>query len=345
MMSNIKIAIIGFGNVGRSLAKLIAFKGRDIERKFKVKLSVVAIADSKGAVVKEDGLTPYELLKLCELPRSYISTYKPYGVPEARVKEIYSRIIPDIHIEVTPSNYESGEPGLSNILYAINNGVNIVTANKAPLVLKYSYIMQYAKQKGVQVRFKATVMAGTPLIDLLRSLKGYDIESIEGIINGTTNYILTEMHEDLIPYSDALKKAQALGIAEANPDLDVKGWDAAAKLVIISNVIGEPLSLNDVERDDLSKLDLREVFKAIKEGMVLKFIAKYNVKEKKASVKITKIPRDDILSNIKGTMNAVRIKTDINNIVLIGKGAGRMETAHALMDDILSIAEVISHGP
>jgi len=344
-VNNIKIAIMGFGNVGRSLAKLIAFKGEDIERKYNIKLNVVAIADSRGAVVREEGLTPYELLKLCELPRSYIFTYEPYGIPGAKVKEIYSRVAPDIHIEVTPSNYESGEPGLSNILYAINSGVNVVIANKAPLVLKYSHIMQYAKQRGIQIRFKATVMAGTPLIDLLKSLKGYNIEVIEGIINGTTNYILTEMHEDLIPYSDALKKAQALGIAEPNPDLDVKGWDAAAKLVIISNVINEPISLNDVERDDLSKLDLREVFKAIKENMLLKFIAKYDVKEKRALVKITKIPRDDILSNVKGTMNAVKIKTDINNIVLIGKGAGRMETAHALMDDILSIAEVISHGP
>ena len=345
MVSSVKIAIIGFGNVGRSLAKLIAFKGEDIEKKYGVRLNVVAVADSRGAVIREEGLIPYELLKLCELPRSYIFMYKPYGVSGASVEEVYSRIIPDIHVEVTPPNYKSGEPGLSNILYAINSGANVVTANKAPLVLKYDHIMQCAKQRGVLVKFKATVMAGTPLIDLLKSLKGYSIEAVEGIINSTTNYILTEMHEDLIPYSDALKKAQALGIAEPNPDLDVRGWDAAAKLVIISNVIGEPINLDDVERDDLSRIDLREVFKAIKENMVLKFIAKYKVKEKRASVKITKISKDDILSSVKGTMNAVRIRTDINDIVLIGKGAGGIETAHAIMDDVLSIAEVISPEP
>ena len=112
--------------------------------------------------------------------------------------------------------------------------------NKAPFVLKYKEIMELALRKNVHVRFKATVMAGTPLIDLLMSLKGYEVELVEGILNGTTNFILTEMHENLIPYEDALKKAQVLGIAEANPDLDVKGWDPAAKLVIISNVLGKP---------------------------------------------------------------------------------------------------------
>lgn len=240
MAKKFRILLVGFGNVGRSFTKLIAIKGKAIEERYNVKLCIVGIIDSSGAVIKEDGFTSYELLKLCELPRSTVSTYEPYGVGGANVKDVYSKVIPDTHIEATPSNYESGEPGLSNILHALKHGVNVVSCNKAPFVLKYKEIMELALRKNVHVRFKATVMAGTPLIDLLMSLKGYEVELVEGILNGTTNFILTEMHENLIPYEDALKKAQVLGIAEANPDLDVKGWDPAAKLVIISNVLGKP---------------------------------------------------------------------------------------------------------
>ena len=341
MVKKASIIIVGFGSVGRNLAKLIAFRNKIIEDKYDTRINVSAILDSRGAVVKEEGFTPYELLKLCELPRSSVSSYKPYGFPSAKLKDVYSKIIPDVQVEVTPSNYENGEPGLSDILYALKNKVNIVSSNKAPFVLAYKRLMDMASKNNVQIRFKATVMAGTPLIDLLNGLKGYDIESVEGILNGTTNFILTEMHENLLSYSEALKKAQALGIAEANPDLDVKGWDPAAKLVIISNVIGQPIELSRVDRDDLSRLDIKEIYKAIKENKVIKFIASLNIKEKKASVKLTKIPREDILASVNGTLNAVKIRTDVNNITLIGKGAGGAETAHAILDDLIGIIKVI----
>jgi len=337
----VRLALIGFGTVGRSLAKLVALKNKLIEEKYGVRLSIVAVADSGGAVVKEDGLTPYELLRLCELPRSAMSTFTPYGLSGAGVREIYSRVLPDIHVEATPSNYVDGEPGVSNVLYALESGAHVVSCNKAPFVLRYRDVMDSASRKGVKVGFKATVMAGTPLIDLLMSLKGYEVEGLEGILNGTTNFILTEMHENLVTYEEALKKAQLMGIAESNPDLDVKGWDPAAKLVIISNVLGKPVKLGDVVREDLSRLDVREVFMAVKEGSVFKFIAALDLREGRASVKLIKVPREDVFASVTGTLNAVRIRTDVNEITIVGKGAGGSETAHSVLDDVLTVAQEV----
>ena len=341
MVRVIKVALIGFGTVGRSLAKLIALKGRSIEEKYNTRLSIIAIADSGGAAIKEEGFTSYELLRLTEFPRSAVSTYSPYGVPGAEVADIYRRIVPDIHVEATPSNYVDGEPGISNVLYALESGAHVVSCNKAPFVLKYSYIMNLASGKELRIKFKATVMAGTPLVDLLMSLKGYEVERVEGVLNGTTNFILTEMHENLITYEEALKKAQVMGIAESDPDLDVKGWDSAAKLVIISNVLGKSLSLGDVIRDGLSRLSIRDVYRAIKEDSVIKFVAELDLREGRASVKLSKVPKNSIFASITGTLNAVKIRTDVNEITLIGKGAGGPETAHAVLDDIITIAREV----
>lgn len=332
------IVLAGFGSVGRAYARLLALKTGYIEKKYGVKLKIVGILDSRGGVLKEDGFSPYDLLKLCKIPRSSLCKYKPYNIDSNDVREVYSRITPDIHVEATPSNYESGEPGVSNVLYALHSGVNVVLSNKAPLALRYGEVIGLARRKGVEVKFKSTVMAGTPLLDLLNSLKGYDIERIEGILSGTVNYMLSEMHKSLEPYGKVLKKARMLGIVEANPELDVKGWDSAAKLTIISNVIGEPIRLEDVERDDVSKLTLKQVVKAIREGYTIKYIAKLDVRERRAQVKLAKIPREHFFSTIEGTLNAVGIKTGINEILLSGKGAGGVETSYAMLDDTISIA-------
>lgn len=339
MTKRVTVIIVGFGNVGRSLAKTIAYKYKDLENRYDVSVKVAAILDSSGCVIKEEGFSPYELIQLCDYPRSNIKSFNEYGKLDLNLEDIYNIVSPDIHVEVTPSNYENGEPGLNNILFAITNGINIVTSNKAPLALKYDYIMKQSRKKNVYVKFKATVMAGTPLIDLLMSLKCYEINSIEGILNSTTNFILTEMHEKLISFDEALTEALALGIAESNYTLDIKGLDSAAKLTIISNIIGRPINIRNVELDDLSNINIKEIYRAIRSNLVLKFIAKLDVINEKAFVKLMKIPKTDMLSSVGGLLNAVKISTDINKIILIGKGAGGTEAAHAIIDDMISIVK------
>lgn len=337
-LKTFRIVVIGFGSVGRAFARVLALKRKMIEDKYGVVLTVVGVADSKGMAVKYEGFTEYELLKLSEVPRSGVNLFIPYAYSYADLKYMYDAVQPDIHIELTPANYINGEPGLSNITFALSRGVHVVTANKAPLVLKFKELMNLARSKKISIRFRSTVMGGTPLIDMIMSLKSEDIERIDGILNATTNFILTEMHEKLIDFDEALKRAQAMGIAEADPTLDIDGVDAAAKLVILSYVIGHELKLDEVERESLSKVKLRDVVEAFKEGYTIKYIASLDVQGRKASVKISRISRNDVFAQINGTLNAVRIRSNTGDLFFVGKGGGGVETAHSVLDDVLAIA-------
>lgn len=337
-MNTIKIVIVGFGNVGRAFTRILVLKRKIIENKHGVSPVVVGVVDSKGMAVKKEGFTDYELLKLNELPRSGVSMFAPYARNYVDLKYVYDVAQPDIHVELTPSNYETGEPGVSNILFALNRGAHVVTANKAPIALKYEELTGIAKKKSLCLKFRSTVMGGTPLIDTLLNLKSEDVERIDGILNATTNYILTEMHDKLMDFNDALRKAQSLGIAEANPSLDVDGLDAAAKLIILSHVIGYSIKLSDVRRESLSNVSLRNVIEAVKEGYVIKYIASLDVIGRNAFVKAVKIPRSDLFAQVNGVMNAVKIKTDTGDLFLVGKGGGGLETAHSVLDDVVTIA-------
>ncbi|MBP1357585.1 MAG: hypothetical protein JZD40_03750, partial [Sulfolobus sp.] len=207
------------------------------------------------------------------MPRSKISEFEGYGSRNKTIKEVYDEIKPGIHVELTPSNYNDGEPSTSNILTALSYGCDVVTASKSPLVLYYDEIINLARKKRLNVKFRATVMGGTPFIDLLSSLKSYEIIKIEGILNATTNFILSTMFDKLIPYEKALEEAKSIGIAEADPSTDVKGIDASAKLVIISRILGYKLKLNEIVRDDASSIKLEDVISSIKEEKVIKYIA------------------------------------------------------------------------
>ncbi|MEM1568875.1 MAG: hypothetical protein QXI84_10370, partial [Thermofilaceae archaeon] len=265
-MNTTKIVIVGFGNVGRAFARTLALKRKIIENKYAVSPVVVGVVDSKGMAVKSEGFTDYELLKLSELPRSGVNMFSPYARSYVDLNYVYDVAQPDIHVELTPSNYETGEPGVSNILLALNRGIHVVTANKAPIALKIRRVNEHCEEKSLYLKFRSTVMGGSPLIDTLLSLKSEDVERIDSILNVTTNYILTEIHDKLMDFNDALRKAQSLGIAEANPSLDVDGLDAAAKLTILSHVIGYSVKLGDVRRESLSNVGLRNVIEAVKEG-------------------------------------------------------------------------------
>uniref|UniRef100_A0A7J3ZK67 Homoserine dehydrogenase n=1 Tax=Fervidicoccus fontis TaxID=683846 RepID=A0A7J3ZK67_9CREN len=337
-MRNVKLAVIGFGNVGRAFIKTIALKRMVISMEYGIEINVVAVADSKGMVVEADGLTSYEMLKLCELLRSEIRLFSSYAKPSVDIAEIYDKTAPDIHVELTPSNYATGEPGYTNIMFAIKRGAHVVTANKAPLALHFREIIEEARARKLEVKFGATVMGGTPFLEVLSSMRSHDIERAEGILNATTNYILTEMHEEPIDFDEAPRRAQALGVAEADPTLDIKGFDAAAKLTIISHVVGKPIRIDEVRRESLAGVKLKDVLDAVKQRRVLKYIASLDLREKSASVKIEKVPRSSIFARVSGTLNRARVKSDAAELFLIGKGGGGTETAHTVLDDVIDIA-------
>ncbi len=334
---DVRVLVVGFGHVGRAFARLTALKGSLVERRFGVRVKIVGVVDSRGAALKPEGFSGAELLKVSEVPRSSVCFSEPYGVCGLSLKSLYDSVQPDVHVEVTPSNYVSGEPGLSNVMFALSRGANVVLANKAPLALKFDDIMGSARARGLKVKFRATVMGGSPLIDTVLSLRSHEVKKVYGIFNATTNYILTLMHESLIGLDEALKTAQAMGVAEADPSLDIDGWDAAAKLVILARLLGLKLNISGIARESLSKVTLRDVVEALKRNSVIKHVAGFDALSGEAWVKPETLSSDSVLSKVNGLLNAAVIETDVCDYILIGKGGGPVETAHSLLDDIVSI--------
>jgi len=334
----VRVAISGFGNVGRALARVLASKSEYIRGKFDVEVSVVGVVDSRGAAVNTEGFAKFELLKLTEMPRSGVSLFKPYGVESADLNYVLEKAKPDIVVEVTPPNYDTGEPGLTNILSSLKAGAHVVTANKAPLALRFDEVMGEARRRGLEVRFRATVMGGTPFIDTLMSIRSAKIERVEGVFNATTNFILTEMEDKVVDFYEALRYAQLIGVAEPDPSLDIDGIDPAAKIVIVSNLIGRPLKLRDVRRVSLRTVSLSDILQAVRRGHTVRYVAFVDAVKGEAAVEPREVPSNCVLALARGIMNVARVVLDTGELVFMGRGGGPVETAHSILDDIVGIA-------
>jgi homoserine dehydrogenase len=298
------ILLFGFGGVGRTYAELL------YER---TGLRLCAVFDSGGGVAKKDGFSSDEVRQLLKSPRGAAAKS---GVGRAAAPDEALDIC-QVVVDVSPPNYETAEPALSLYRRALSRGLAVVTANKAPLALAFRELTHR------RLYYKATVMAGTPLVELLMGLPPQKVLQVRGILNGSTNYIMTRVYKDGVPFEKAVEEARELGILEPDPRLDLEGLDPAAKLVIIANTLGVPLALRDVLRRPLAPL-----------GPVTRYLAILDLETGKASVEPARLAQDDPI-HVDYTMNAVEIVTEVNNILVKGKGAGRRETALVLLNDTL----------
>jgi homoserine dehydrogenase len=298
------ILLFGFGGVGRTYAELL------YER---TELRLCAVFDSGGGVAKKDGFASDEVRQLLKTPRGAAARS---GVGRAATPDEALDIC-QVVVDVSPPNYETAEPALLLYRRALSRGLAVVTANKAPLALAFRELAHK------RLYYKATVMAGTPLVDLLMGLPPQKALRVRGILNGSTNYIMTRVYKDGVPFEKAVEEARGLGILEPDPRLDLEGLDPAAKLVIIANTLGVPLALRDVARRPLAPL-----------GPVTRYVATLDLETGRASVEPARLDRDDHI-HVDYTMNAAEITTDVNTILIKGKGAGRKETAYVLLNDTL----------
>lgn len=335
-----KVACIGFGTVGQGFAELLLEKGEVLRRRYGLEVDLVAISDPlKGSVCDERGLDLREVLSLIERDgklEGYDRGVKGWDSIRT-IKEAGAEII----VEVTPTNLETGEPGATHIRTALNEGKWVITTNKGPIALFYRELSLLAKEKGGALRFEGTVLAGTPVINLSSlNLAGAEIKEIRGIVNGTTNYILTQMGMGK-GYNEALLEAQRLGYAEAKPDADVEGWDAVAKVVILANVVmGGELRVSDVEREGITGITPAQIELSRMEHKRYKLIARAwrDSGGIRARVSPEKLGEDDLLFHISGVTNAIEFVTDtLSRVVVVGPGAGRRETGFAVLNDLLSI--------
>ncbi|MDA8206459.1 MAG: homoserine dehydrogenase, partial [Thermaerobacter sp.] len=248
----------------------------------------------------------------------------------------------DTIVEATFTNVEDGQPGLDHVRRALSLGKNVVTTNKGPIALAYQELKELAQSYGARLLFEGTVMSGTPVLRMASSaLAGNRILGVRGILNGTSNYILTRM-EDGLPFDAALAEAQKLGYAEANPTSDVDGFDAQYKLLILANtVLGETLSRDDIARTGIRDITPDDLARARADGARYKLIAslEWTASGLKGRVAREPVPLTDPLSGISGAVNALTFRCDLSgDVTMVGAGAGRVETGYALLIDCINLA-------
>lgn len=337
-----RIILIGYGVVGQSFTKLLLSKLVDLYNLYGMKPRIVACVDNKGSAIDTSGL---DIQRLLEIKKNKGTVGKYYNNNKSKVEpiQIIENIDAEIVMELTPTNLKDGEPGLSHIISAMKYGKNVITVNKGPLSVAFSSLIELANFNGISFKFSGTVGGGTPILEFAkRCLKGDRIISFKGILNGTTNYILSKMEEGLT-FNDALNDAQNKGYAEAVPSLDIDGYDAAAKLVIMANwLMGMKVALEDVNRNGITTVKTQEVSEALKKGNAVKLVA--TCENKKLVVKPIEVSKLDPLC-VNGTLNSVTFSLEYaGNQTIIGRGAGGIETASAVLRDMIEIRDNIING-
>ncbi len=324
--------------MGQSLAKLLDSRAEDLYAKYGVKPRIIAVSDTKGSALESSGL---DLNRLIDVKRKF-GTIKNYAEKNNRLSglDIIKNYDADVMIETTASNYKDAEPGMSHITTAMKRRMHVISVNKGPLALAFPSLMELATYNQVQFHFSGTVGGGTPILDYAKnSLKGERITSFAGILNGTTNYILTNMANGM-SFDVALNDAKNKGYVEADESLDLDGLDAAAKLVILANwVMGMKVTLPDIDCTGIRKVSTDDIKKANQNNSSIKLIASCN---KKLKVSPQEVSNEDPLC-VNGTLNAIAFTSEHSGTqTIIGRGAGGMETASSILRDLLAIREEIS---
>ena len=323
-MQEIKIGLIGFGTVGSGLAQVLHEQQARLEKRVGASVRLAKVAD----------------IMMDSLPDHIADNGKVILTKDA------NDIFNDPEISIVVELIGGIEPAKTFILKAIEHGKHVVTANKALLSQHGKEIFEAASQNGVEVGFEASVGGGIPVIKSLKEgLVGNRILSIMGIMNGTANYILTQMTDHSIPFEEVLKDAQEKGYAEADPTYDIEGIDTAHKLVILMTIAyGMHIRLDQVTTEGISRIKPIDINFAREFGYRIKLLAisRNHGDHVEARVHPTMVPEKHLLANINGAYNAIHFKGDmVGNVVLYGLGAGMMPTGSAVVADVVDIARDI----
>ena len=309
-MKECKVIVMGFGAVGQGVARAISLKKDMIKERFDVELKIVAAADSSSSAICADGLDE-ELLVSTKNEFGKLSNYPEYGSTISGL-DVLDAVEYDCLMEATPTNITDAEPALSLTLKAFKAGKDVVTSNKGHLALKFREVVSEAEKNNVEFKYEASVGGAMPIINFTKeTLSSCGIKSIVGILNGTTNYILSRMASEGSSYDITLKESQELGIAETDPTQDVEG---------ISNITSKAMDL------------------ARKEGYLIKLIAEVSKDKLQVSPRLVK---KGSAYDLSGTLNMATVRTDLaGDVSVIGLGAGSLETASAMLTDLISILKV-----
>lgn len=331
------IALIGVGGVGKSFIKLLIEKEVYLKKKG-LELKVKYIIKSNGGIYNKDGINLKDIIS---------NDYKLQDfnfIEDINIGTIIKNNDIDTLVELTSTNIETGEPGLNHIKLALGNGINVVTGNKGPILLEYKSLKKIADENNVRLGIGCTTGGALPSINVGSfDIAGADILSIEGVLNGTSNYILNKMYENEIEYEEALKKAISFGIAESNYKLDVEGYDTASKILILANVLMDAnLSLKDIKIEGISNLKKDYILEEKSKGNKIKLIGKIYRKDGMigAYVKPEILNSEHPLYFVDNKNKGVYYSTDtLGDISIIGGASGTLNAAAAILRDIINIGE------
>jgi homoserine dehydrogenase len=335
---NYKLIFLGFGNVGQALAELLLRKQDELESHYGVTFSVTGIATGRhGAAVHPTGI---DLQRAVNQVKSGVSLNELSSQPVANSNDVLRLSGADILFENTPVNYQTGQPAIDHIRTALQLGIHVATANKGPVVHAYNELTALARSNRRCFFFESTVMDGAPVFSLFReALPAAHLQSIRGVLNSTTNLILTRM-ESGESFDQAVAYAQSIGIAETDPSGDVDGWDAAIKVAALVTVLmGVPLKPVEVDRQGIREIDARSVASAQAEGKRWKLVCSAQRRGDRVRTRVApeKVPPDSPLYMVNGTTSIVQFESDVlGKLSLIEADPGPHTTAYGLLADFLN---------
>ena len=339
------ILLVGFGNVGRRFARLLAERGDALARQHDLTTRIVGISTGgHGSAFSPQGLDAGAMLQAyADGRRLSDDTRDPGSAAVELIARLGASDAPlRVMVETTPLAIADGQPAIGHIETALEAGCDAVTANKGPVAFAYRRLREHARRTGKSFLFEGAVMDGVPIFNLVReTMPVLDIQGFRGVVNSTTNHILTAL-EDGEPFAPALARMQAEGIAEADPSLDVDGWDAAAKTAALANVLMDAdLTPQVVDRAGIGRHSAAPALRARQNGCRLRLVAAASRTADggvSARVRPEELPGDDLLAQLRGKSNALIFQTDLLGEIAIHQLGGDVTmTAYALLSDLVTL--------
>jgi homoserine dehydrogenase len=333
---NYRLALIGFGNVGKEFVRLLQAKEPQLFQDYDIAFHLTGIASRRiGWIADPNGLDA-EALLAGRFPET------PGRRAFRDVREWLDRANADVFFEASSLNRDTGQPAIEHLKAALERGAHAISANKGPVVHAYRELRDLARSKGRKFLFESTVMDGTPIFSMFpHSLPAVELRGFRGILNSTTNVVLTEMEKGRT-LEEAVKRAQEIGVAETDPSDDLDGWDAAVKVAALVIVLmNAPIKLDEIERVGIRTVSPEQVCAARARGMRYKLIcrAERTADGVRASVRPEQLPMSDPLALLEGTTSALRFDTDVFALSLIEHKPGVIATAYGLLGDFIRAAK------
>ena len=339
-MPHYRLALLGFGNVGQALARLLLRKQAELKDRYDLTFRVTGIATGRhGAALDSNGIDLERALEVIAAGGYALSTLTP-GPPPADALEFIRRSQADVLFENTPVNYANGQPAVDHLRAALQQGMHAITANKGPVVHAYRQLTQLAERQGRKFFFESAVMDGAPVFSLFRSaLPGAHLRAFQGVLNSTTNLILTRM-ETGESFDSAVAYAQRIGVAETDPSGDIDGWDAAVKVAALVTVLMDiPTKPDQVERQGIRDIGPTQLAQASSQNSRWKLVcsAAREGPGVRARVAPELVPAASPLYQVSGTTSIIQFETDVLGLLsIVESDPGPETTAYGLLADFIN---------